>query len=132
LHTVPHPPQFVALVVVLVSQPFAALPSQLPKPALHVGTQALAVQVVLPFGLLQGLAQTPQLLMLFVVLVSQPFEALPSQFPKPAEQAPRVQTPAGQLSAAFARSHSTLQSPQSVTVAMLRSQPLLALPSQFL
>jgi hypothetical protein len=81
LHAVPHPPQFAGLVVTLVSQPFAALPSQLPKPELHVGTHALAVQVVLPFGLLQGLAQAPQLLMSLVVFVSQPFEALPSQFP---------------------------------------------------
>jgi hypothetical protein len=81
LQASPHPPQFAALVVVLVSQPFAALPSQFPKPELHVGTQALEVQVVVPFGLVQGLEHAPQLLMSLVVFVSQPFEALPSQFP---------------------------------------------------
>jgi hypothetical protein len=81
LHACPHPPQFAALVARLVSQPFAALLSQFPKPELHVGTQALDVQAVVPFALLQGLVHAPQLLMSLVVLVSQPFEALPSQFP---------------------------------------------------
>ena len=32
----PQPPQCVVLVVVLVSQPLTASPSQLPKPVLHV------------------------------------------------------------------------------------------------
>ena len=32
----PHPPQFVALVLMLTSQPFAAEPSQFAKPALQV------------------------------------------------------------------------------------------------
>jgi hypothetical protein len=34
-HGAPHAPQLVALVCVFVSQPFAAFPSQLPKPALQ-------------------------------------------------------------------------------------------------
>ena len=76
----PQAPQL-AFVLRLVSQPLAALPSQFPKPELQVGTQALEVQAVLPFGLVQGLEQAPQLLMSLVVFVSQPFEELPSQFP---------------------------------------------------
>jgi hypothetical protein len=35
LHTVPHVPQFVAVVWRFTSQPFEATPSQLPKPPLH-------------------------------------------------------------------------------------------------
>jgi hypothetical protein len=117
---------------VFVSQPLLGRPSQLPKPALHVGTQAPDVHVVVPFALLHCVRHAPQFERLVLVLVSQPFEALPSQLPKPALHAPSVQTPPGHVSAALARLQVTLQSPQSVSVAMLRSQPLLALPSQFL
>ena len=73
--------------LVLVSQPLTALPSQLPKPALHVGTHAPDVQVVEPFAFTHCVVQAPQLERLVLVLVSQPFEALPSQLPKPAVQA---------------------------------------------
>jgi hypothetical protein len=52
--------------------------------------------------------------------------------PNPALQVPSVHTPDGQVSLALARLHTVLQSAQSVSVAMLRSQPLLALPSQLL
>jgi len=48
------------VVVMAVSQPFRAFPSQLPKPALHVGTQAPAVQTVVPFGFVQASPQPPQ------------------------------------------------------------------------
>ena len=74
----------------------------------------------------------PQFERLVFVFVSQPVEALLSQLPKPELQAPSVQTPPGHVSAALARLHVTLQSPQSVSVAVLRSQPLLGLPSQLL
>ena len=132
LQEAPQVPQFSELVVVFVSQPLAALPSQLPNPALHVGTQVLDAHTVEPFGFVQGLPQAPQLERLLVVLVSQPFEALPSQLPNPALQDPSVQVPLGQVVLALASEQAALQSPQSDTVAMLRSQPLLALPSQLL
>jgi hypothetical protein len=44
----PQLPQLAVLVCVFVSQPLAALPSQLPNPARQVGAQAPAVQVVVP------------------------------------------------------------------------------------
>lgn len=46
--TVPQAPQLVMLVWVLVSQPFGALPSQLPQGAVQLGAQAPALQTVLP------------------------------------------------------------------------------------
>ena len=38
LHTIPHEPQFMALLRMFVSQPFIAMPSQLPNPASHEPT----------------------------------------------------------------------------------------------
>src|SRR5262245_40850907 len=64
------------------------------------------------------------------MFVSQPFAPAASQFAKPALHAPRVQTPLRQLSPAFGRSHAAPHAPQSVSVLILRSQPLSALPSQ--
>jgi hypothetical protein len=132
LHAWPQPPQWAVLVLVFVSQPFTALPSQLPNPALQDGTHAPDVQVVVPFAFTHCVPQLPQFERLVFVLVSHPVEALPSQLPNPALHVPRVHAPPGHVSAALARLHTTLQSPQSESVAMLRSQPLLALPSQFL
>lgn len=132
LHAWPQPPQWAVDVFVFVSQPFTALPSQLPNPALQVGTQAPEVQVVVPFEFTHCVPQAPQFERLVFVLVSHPVEALLSQLPNPALHAPSVQVPPGQVSAALARLQATLQSPQSVSVAVLRSQPLFALPSQFL
>jgi hypothetical protein len=62
-----------ALVCVFVSQPFAETPSQLPKPATQVGTHAPAVQVVVPWALVQALLHAPQFEELVCVFVSQPF-----------------------------------------------------------
>jgi hypothetical protein len=126
----PQLPQFATLLCVFVSQPFVASPSQLPQPTTQVGAQLPLVHVVVPCGFVQPFPQDPQLATLVCVFVSQPFAALPSQFAKPGEQLPRVQTPLTQLSLAFARSQTVLQAPQSVSVLMLRSQPLSGLPSQ--
>ena len=50
-HVLPQAPQFVALLVVFVSQPLAALPSQSAKPLLHAAsTHAPARQPATPFG----------------------------------------------------------------------------------
>jgi hypothetical protein len=77
-HALPQLPQLVA-VVVLVSQPLVAIPSQLPQPAPQVGTQALPVQAVVPCALVQVVPQAPQLDALLLMSVSQPVVALPSQ-----------------------------------------------------
>jgi hypothetical protein len=81
----PHPPQWLTLLVVLTSQPSAPLLLQSPKPPLHENPQAELLQNELAFALPgHALAHAPQWLVLLVVLVSQPFVALPSQLPKPA------------------------------------------------
>ena len=53
-------PQLVTLLLKFASQPFGAMPSQFPNPAVHVGTQTPVVHVVEPFGLMHEVAQLPQ------------------------------------------------------------------------
>jgi hypothetical protein len=62
--------------------------------------------------------------------VSQPVAGFMSQLPNPAAQVPSMHVPIVHDSAAFARSQSTSQSPQSVSERMFRSHPLRGLPSQ--
>lgn len=88
------------------------------------------MHVVVPWGLVQLLPQEPQLKRLVCVFVSQPFAGFVSQLAKPALQFPSVHTPLTQLSLALARSQTVLHAPQSVSVLILRSQPLSGLPSQ--
>jgi hypothetical protein len=93
VHTVPQAPQFITLLLVRVSQPLAALPSQLAKPALHTSEQVPMAHpdwplATAPVG--HTVPQAPQWETLVPVLVSQPLAALPSQSPKPAaHMAPR-------------------------------------------
>ena len=75
-------PQWLTSVPVFCSQPLAGLLSQLEKPELHAGTQAPAVQAVVPFAFVQALLQVPQLVVVLSA-TSQPLEAVLSQFPKP-------------------------------------------------
>jgi hypothetical protein len=128
----PHAPQWLALELVLVSQPFDALPSQLPKPALQLPTpQAPPAQAGVALGTVQAFPHAPQWLALVPVLVSHPFDALPSQLPKPALQFPTPQAPEAQVGVAFASAHAAAQRPQfEGLVSRLVSQPLRALPSQ--
>jgi hypothetical protein len=80
LHADPHEPQFERLVFRFVSQPLPALPSQLPRPGLHVDTPHTPfTQFGVPPPLGQTFPQLPQLLMSVAVLVSQPLFRLPSQ-----------------------------------------------------
>jgi hypothetical protein len=80
VHAVPHAPH-AATVVSEVSQPLAALPSQLPHPELHEIEHAPSVHVAVPFVLLQIVPHVPQLFELVCVFVSQPFATVPSQLP---------------------------------------------------
>ena len=87
LHARPHAPQWASVVLVLVSQPFEATPSQLPKPALQVATaHAPAAQAAVALGSEHARPHAPQCAAVERVLVSQPFEGLPSQSPKPVAQ----------------------------------------------
>jgi hypothetical protein len=86
--TLPHIPQPVTLVAVLVSQPLAASPSQLPKPVLQAPTpHAPAVHVAVPLAVTQARSQAPQCAGALRVSTSQPLEATPSQSAKPSSQA---------------------------------------------
>jgi hypothetical protein len=76
VHDRPQAPQW-EVVVSEVSQPAAAVQS--PKPALQAPcTQALDWHDAAAFGYAQMVPHMPQFWVSFVVLVSQPFERLPS------------------------------------------------------
>lgn len=77
----PHAPQFAESLPSGVSQPFAAIPSQSPKPSLQRPIPQLPPeQAGVPFaGVAQRLPHIPQCEVLVRVLVSQPFEGSPSQ-----------------------------------------------------
>jgi hypothetical protein len=119
-----------ALVRSGVSQPFATLPSQLPKLAAHAMVQAPSTQPAVPLVLLHTLPQPPQSFTLVCVFTSQPFDPSPSQLPNPGEQACRVHVRDAHDAVAFARAQTVPQAPQSESVARLASQPLAATPSQ--
>lgn len=85
VHVVPHEPQFVVLVPVLISQPFAYCPSQFWKGAVHDWIpHVVPLHVGVPFCTEHTLPHAPHALTLFVVAVSQPFPTFASQLPKPA------------------------------------------------
>lgn len=84
VHADRHAPQLLMLLCRFVSQPLTGLPSQLEKPAAHTGEQVPETQLVVPFGFEHTVPQPPQLLMLLLVLVSQPLLGLPSQSAVPA------------------------------------------------
>lgn len=117
----PQLPQWVA-VVRSASQPLLGLPSQLAQPRVHVGAHArlpaVPPQLVVPCEL--ATLQEPHAAVV-LSCVSQPGEAV--QFPQSASQAPIVQVPVEHEAEAWRNEHATPQSPQSVTVRMLRSQP---------
>jgi hypothetical protein len=81
VQALPQAPQLVALLVVLVSQPFDAVPSQLPQPTLHEIEQAPAVQEGVPLTEEHAEPQAPQLAGFVEVLTSQPSGSSALQFP---------------------------------------------------
>jgi len=112
--TVPQAPQLVLLVLVLTSQPLAALPSQSAKPVAQAASvQAPALQVVVALGNTQARPHPPQWVALVVVSVSQPFAAVPSQSPKPGEHRTTAQVPSVQpWVAVLARAQAVPHAPQ--------------------
>jgi hypothetical protein len=127
--TVPQAPQFDRLLDSVVSQPFATLLSQLPKPALQLIPQLPFVQLAVPFVELQAFVQLPQRLTSVLRLRSQPFVTLPSQFPKPALHV-IWQAPDTQLAVPLVVLQALLQLPQFEVVVRLVSHPFARLPSQ--
>ncbi|MFO0627818.1 MAG: hypothetical protein U0325_19575 [Polyangiales bacterium] len=111
----PQAPQFAVVLVMLVSQPLAGSPSQLPKPAVQAATaHAPCVQVAVALARAQAVPQAPQRLTVVSRFTSQPLERVPSQLPKPRlqviAQAPAVQVVGAAL--AVWRTHETPQPPQ--------------------
>jgi hypothetical protein len=121
-HVTPQPPQLV-LVLSALSQPLAILPSQLPQPALHVAIAQLPVAQVAVALVLEQLTPQPPQLVVVLVGVSQPFEALPSQLAKPALHAPSAHEPAEHSAAALAKEHTRPHIPQLDVVPRLASHP---------
>jgi hypothetical protein len=130
LHVTPQAPQFES-VWMLVSQPLAALLSQLPKPALQVPSwQAPPKHAAEAFEKLHALPHVPQCETLVLVLVSQPLATLLSQLPKPELHA-MVQAPPPQPGVPLTDEQAALQAPQcAMLVFVLVSQPLALLASQ--
>jgi hypothetical protein len=104
LHTLPQVRQLLTAVLRLVSQPFSAMPSQLPKPELQVpSAQRPLAQVAVALGKLQVLPHAPQWVVLVLVLASQPLPLLLSQLAKPALQEPSAHALPTQLGALLAK-----------------------------
>jgi hypothetical protein len=111
-HTVPHTPQLLKLVCVLVSQPLAALPSQFAQPVLHAAiSQVPVAQVAVAWARSHGTPQPPQFVK-EVSAVSHPLALLPSQLPVPVAQGVQPHTPAVQLAVPFTQMHAFPQAPQ--------------------
>jgi hypothetical protein len=86
--TWPQLPQLFLSSDVLISQPLAALPSQLAIGALHAGCEHWPLtHVSVPPVMLQAWPQVPQLLASVLTLVSQPLLATPSQSRYPVRHA---------------------------------------------
>lgn len=120
------------LVLRFASHPFAALPSQLAKPALHVNPQVLPEHVRVAFARSgQETPHPPQLFTFELTDVSQPFAGIPSQLSKPALQA-NPQRPEVHVGVALGTLiHALLHDPQREGVEFkFVSQPFIALPSQ--
>ena len=131
VHAMPQPPQLFASAVVAVSQPFFGLPSQSAYPAVHAGTQTLAVQTVVPCALLHAWPHAPQLVTLVARFASHPFTGLPSQLPNPPLQV-GTQVPAVHVVVPLTLWHAVPQAPQLETfVFRFASHPFPpAFPSQ--
>jgi hypothetical protein len=125
-HARPQAPQWLGVLVVLTSQPLAALPSQSANPAAQVKPQRPAAQAGVALSApMHTVPQAPQWETLVPVLVSQPLAALPSQSPKPAAHIATAHWPIVQAAVALARSHRVVHAPQRlVSVLRLTSQPL--------
>jgi hypothetical protein len=124
LQTVLQPPQWLASVCRFVSQPFAGLPSQSPKPGLHTIAQEPPVQVGVPFVALQALPHAPQLPALVERFVSQPFAGLLSQSPKVPVHDEMAHALALQIEVAFGRLHAAPHAPQFIIVSSCVSHPV--------
>jgi hypothetical protein len=131
LQTVPQPPQWFGLVLVLISQPSAGelLQSAYPELQLEIWHEP-PEQLAEAFARLHTVPQPPQLLTSVLVLISQPSAVTALQSAYPALQLEISQVPVAQLSLALGRLQAVPQSPQLVRVSRGVSQPSSGSPSQ--
>ncbi len=86
-----HAPQFAAEVLRLISQPFAAVASQSPKPVVHAKPQVPLVHEIVALARVgQAFMHPPQCEVLVLRLASQPSVRLLLQSPKPEAQVQRL------------------------------------------
>ncbi len=113
-----------------VSHPFESIPSQLPKPALHVRIRQLP-EAQLAVALARA-HDTPHAVQLLSESrgVSHPLPSEPSQLPYPGLQLMIAQLPVAHVAVALARPQAFRQVPQFVSVVTGVSQPLASTPSQ--
>jgi len=84
------------------------------------------------FGYVHFVPHVPQLFTSVEVEISQPFNALASQFPQPASQVPIEQTPVEHFGVACGKTQALPQPPQWLTLVLMSiSHPVVALLSQF-
>ena len=122
-HAVPQAPQWSGSLARLVQ-----VPAQLRCPVWQL-TPHWPAEHTVPLG--QTVPQAPQLVLLVLVLTSQPLAASPSQSAKPAAQAASVQAPALQRVVALGSAQARPHPPQwAALVAVSVSQPLAAWLSQ--
>jgi hypothetical protein len=109
----PQAPQWPTVVLVLVSQPSAGLPLQLPKPGLQLATaQVPFTHAALPFAMEQAFPQAPQLLTSLPTLTSQPSATAPLQFTQPASQLAMLHVPLVHTGVPCGMLHTFPQAPQ--------------------
>jgi hypothetical protein len=109
----PQAPQCAAVVLRSVSQPLAALPSQLPRPIAQVVVpQTPIVHAGVPVIEEHALPQVRQCATELLRSASQPLALFVSQLPKPALQLRSVHVPIVHAESALARLHERPQAPQ--------------------
>jgi hypothetical protein len=131
LQVVPHAPQLLGEVLVSVSQPFAAMPSQSANGAMQLLTAHVPFEHdTTACGRLHAVLHAPQWLGSVLRLASHPSAALPSQSPKPDEHA-MEHFPPLQLGVPFVPLQAMPHAPQfAALLEVSTSQPFVALPSQ--
>lgn len=92
LQALPQAPQWLGFVLLFVSQPLSAFPSQLRNGALQTMPHLPALQPAVPLVELHCLPQLPQLPGSVATFVSQPLASTPSQFSQPGSQLLILQT----------------------------------------
>jgi hypothetical protein len=129
----PHTPQLEDDVCRSASQPLDVIPSQSPRPVMHIDVPHVPMlhEAVDPIGAAHAFPQRPQWFGFTVVIVSQPLLGFASQSPVPAGQPEIPHTPIVHDAVAPIAGHALPHIPQWVTELLSSvSQPLAAIPSQ--